>query len=498
MPQWTRRDFLAASAVGAVTIDGGEAETKKTTSPFLEGNYAPIRKETTAGGLVVVGKLPAELDGMYVRNGPNPQFPPIGPYHWFDGDAMLHGVTIRDGKATYRSRYVRTEGFEEEKKAGKALYEGFMGLPDLKKMAAGKEGFKNTANTALVWYNGRLLALWEGGPPHAVEVPSLGTIGRFTFGGKLKHPCTAHPKIDPKTGEFVFFGYQPVKPYLQYSVADTKGVIVRTTPIDVPRPVMMHDFAITARHTVFLDLPVVFSFTGLFRGKMPFGYEPKHGARIGVLPRHGKGSEVKWFDVPPCYVFHTLNAYDSGDEVVLLACRMKAFPEEITPPDEYSDKQMKGIGSKLHRWRLNLKTGKVIEGAVDDLAADFPRIDDALMGRENRFGYLMALKMDALVKYDLTKNTRQRHELGKGRLGGEGVFVPKRASKGEDDGWLVTYVYDRTSRKSELIVVEARDFAAKPVARVLLPERVPFGFHGTWVQGSQLRGLGRETDRRQP
>jgi carotenoid cleavage dioxygenase len=479
----TRRHFLAGSALSLVSATDPARPMK---SPFLEGPYAPVKEEITASELKVIGKLPAELDGMFVRTGPNPQFPPKGAYHWFDGDGMLHGVRVQGGKASYRNRYVRTEGWQEEHRAGKALYDGLLGMPDLKKVAMGKDGYKNTANTALVWYNGQLLALWEGGAPHAIKAPSLETIGPYTFAGKLRHACTAHPKIDPVTGEFLFFGYQPVKPYVQYSVADAKGVIVRTTAIDISRAVMMHDFAITSRHTLFLDLPVAFEWKRLLRGESPFGYDPKHGARIGIVPRHGKGAEVKWFTISPCYIFHTLNAFDDGDDVVLYACRMKRFPAEITPPEQLSEKEMKEMGSVLYRWRLHLKTGKVKEEAIDDLVADFPRVNETRTGRTTHYGYATTLRWDALLKYNLTRDTRERHDLGKGRMAGEGVFVPRPDGKGEDDGWVVSYIYDQASGKSEMLILDARDFTAKPVARVLLPARVPFGFHGAWLPGSVL------------
>ncbi|MFM7150548.1 MAG: carotenoid oxygenase family protein [Gemmataceae bacterium] len=478
-----RRTFLAASSLALIA---GEDRNSPTNSPFLQGNYAPVREEVTAENLKVIGKLPAEMDGMFVRNGPNPQFPPRNAYHWFDGDGMLHGVRVRDGKADYRNRYLRTEGWREEHAAGKALYNGLLGMPDLKKLALGQDGHKNTANTALVWYDGKLLALWEGGAPHAVKVPSLETLGKHTFGGKLRHACTAHPKVDPVTGEFLFFGYQPVQPYLQYSVADANGVILRTTPIELTRPVMMHDFAVTEKHSLFLDLPVLFTFKRLLQGQSPFGYEPERGARVGILPRHGKGTEVKWFAIDPCYVFHTLNAHDEGDEVVLLACRMAGFPTEITPPEKLSDQAMRDTGAFLHRWRFNLKTGAVKQEALDDVAADFPRINETLTGKPARYGYLATLRWDALVKHDLTKGTCQRHSMGKGRSTGEGVFVPRRGGNSEDDGWLISYVFDASTNKSEMVVVDARDFTGEPVARVLLPARVPFGFHGIWIEGKHL------------
>jgi carotenoid cleavage dioxygenase len=459
-------------------------------NPFLSGNYAPVREEITADDLQVIGKVPAELDGMFVRNGPNPQFPPLKSYHWFEGDGMLHGVRLQGGKASYRNRYVQTDGWKEEHAAGKAIYGSFMDPPDLKRIAAGKSPFKNAANTALVWHNGRLLALWEGGPPHEVKVPGLETVGLFNFQGKLQHPFTAHPKVDPQTGEMLCFGYNPMTaPHVQYTVVDRGGVIVRSTPISIPRPVMMHDFAITARHSIFMDLPETFSMERLTKGQPPLKFEPELGARFGILPRHGKGDEIKWFDATPCFVFHVLNAYDEGDEVVVQACRMKEFPafldfqpQQRHPSDANSPAQ--ASSPKLYEWRFNLKTGKVKEGPLDDTDTEFPRVNETLTGRKARYGYCGTGGgdfFDGLIKYDLEKGTNEKHVYGKGRTGGEGVFVPRRDAKTEDDGWLVTYVQDHARGKSEVVLVDARDFTGDPVARILLPARVPYGFHGAWI-----------------
>ncbi len=474
----TRRDFLALTPLALATPALADAG-KRPPSPFLQGNYAPVRDEVTLDGLKVVGALPKGLEGMFVRNGPNPAHDPLGAYHWFDGDGMLHGLHIKGGKASYRNRFVRTEGYEEEKKAGKALSGGLAGPPDFKKVMAGKDGYKNAANTALVWHAGRLLALWEGGAPHEVKVPSLDTVGRHTFDGKLKHNCTAHPKVDPVTGEMFFFGYQPVKPYVRYAVADPKGVIKHTSAIDIPNPVMMHDFAITEKHAVFMDLPMAFDFARLLTGKPAFGFEPKRGARMGVMPRHG--GKVRWFAVETCYVFHVFNAHDEGDETVLTGCRMKSFPDEIIPPDRLTEKQLKEQGTVPYRWRLDRKSGKVKEGPLDDVAADFPRVNESLTGRKARYGYAMKLSMDALIKYDFEKGRTARHGLGKARQCGEPVFAARPGGKGEDDGWLLTFVYDAAAGKSELLILDAPSM--KPEARVLLPRRVPHGFHGAWLPG---------------
>jgi carotenoid cleavage dioxygenase len=430
---------------------------------------------------------------MYVRNGPNPQFPPQGGYHWFEGDGMLHGVRLRDGKASYRNRWVRTAAWSAEHKAGMALYPSFLDPPS-KKVGLGTLPPSNKANTALVWHDGKLLALWEAGEPHVIAVPSLDTVGPHKYDGKLKHPFTAHPKVDPTTGEMFFFGYNVMmKPFVQYSVVDAKGKITRTTPIELPRGVMMHDFAVSQQHTIFMDLPETFSLERAVKGQPPFLFEPKLGARLGVLPRYGEGKEIKWFTIDPCYVFHTLNAYDDGDEVVLLACRMKEFPTglDFTAAPHPSDNGLGPIGAQpfLYRWRLNLKTGAVKEGPLDDVSTEFPRIHEGLTGTPTRYGYLARAGgelFDGLLKYDLTKGTREQHALGKGRSCGEAVFVPRQAAKTEDDGWLLTFVHDAASGKGELLVVDAREIKGPPVARVHLPARVPFGFHGLWLAGKTL------------
>ena len=488
-----RRDFLRSFALtGGLWVLGESAgptfaaADKGTLEwpnhPFLQGNFAPVQEEITADNLKVIGTLPPEMDGMFVRNGPNPQFPPLGSYHWFFGDGMLHGVRVQGGKASYRNRYVRTARWQDEHAAGKALYAIFQ-APTEK---------RNRANTALVWHAGRLLALYEAGPPHRITVPELDTLGPYTFGDKLAHPFTAHPKVDPATGELLCFGYSVMQqPYLQYSVLNAQGDIVSTTPIAIPRPVMMHDFAITPRYTLFMDLPLVFTMNEGPR----FTFTPELGARLGILPRHGTGDEIKWFETSPCWVFHTLNAYEDGDEVVLLACRFRQYPEALgfqpgTPTRPTNDKARALADAPfLYQWRFNLKTGGATERALDDMPTEFPRLNEALTGMQSRFGYCGRsgrAGFDGLIKYDLDKGTSEYHVYGQGRTGGEGVFVPHPDAKGEDDGWLVTYVYDAASSTSELVVAEARDFRAPPVARVLLPVRVPYGLHGTWISSAEL------------
>jgi carotenoid cleavage dioxygenase len=496
----SRREFLSSTAIaGFLLVHGGRMSYCRAEdappdvnadNPFLKGNFAPVHEEVTAEKLPIIGQLPAELSGMYVRNGPNPQFTPKGRYHWFDGDGMLHGVLLRDGAASYRNRYVQTAGWRDERAAGKALWTGLAEPPDLGKFLEGKPPFKNAANTALAWHDGKLLCLFEGGEPHVASLPELETVGAYHYGGKLRHPFTAHPKIDATTGEMFFFGYSALSPIVQYSIADAQGDLVRTVPVKLRRPTMMHDFAITQRHAIFMDLPVVFDLARAATKEPVFGYRPELGSRFGVLPRDGSG-QIRWFESPACFVFHTLNAWEDGDEVVLVACRMSEFPEAVavgrgkaTP----NSANPLDIPTQLYQWRFNLATGELRESPLDDLRADFPRVNDELLGHKTRFGYAMALEMGALIKYDLGEDSRQRHDFGPGRFGGEGVFVARPGAKSEDDGWLLTYVFDAGSGKSELVVVDARDISAPPVARVMIPARIPFGFHGLWVSDTMMRG----------
>lgn len=459
-------------------------------SPYLKGNFSPVQAEITADDLPVIGELPPDLSGMFVRNGPNPQVPTLGRYNWIDGDGMLHGIQISNGKAAYRNRYVQTRGFKMEQKAGRAIWTGLMEPPQLNNPANNLFGpFKNTANTALVWHAGHLLALWEGGEPYEIELPDLKTIGPYTYDGQLASPFTAHPKVDATTGEMIFFGYSLLQPpYLRYSVVSAQGEILKTVPIDLPIGVMMHDFAITENYTLFMDLPLTFRIERLRRREPAYMFEPDSPSRFGILPRHGDSSSIRWFEVPTCYVLHTLNAYEVGEEVVLIACRANDakvlnIPAKTNLNDSQSDRP------SLHRWRFNLRTGTVQEEAIDDVASEFPSLNQQWIGQQNRYGYTARMvpgqiplfTFDGLLKYDFTSGYSQSHEFGLGRYGGEAVFVPRADGVQEDDGWLLSFIYDTAKKTSELIVVNAQDLTDEPVARILLPQRVPYGFHGTWI-----------------
>ncbi len=462
-------------------------------NPFLSGNYAPVTEEHTDAAVAISGEIPKDLNGHFLRIGPNPVFvPDEATYHIFDGDGMIHGVQFENGRATYRNRFVDTEGLRLERAKGTWIWKGMAAMGDfVKGVAPPAEGMmKNTANTAMVYHNNTLYALMEAAPPHKMTLPDLGTVGEETFGGKLTHAFTAHPKVDAVTGEMMTFGYAPFPPFVTYSVISPAGEIVHTTPITLPKGVMMHDFAITEHYSVFLDMPITFDFNRAMSGGLMLDWEPENGSRLGVVPRYGSDADVKWFDVDLSMVFHVSNAWEEGDEVVVQASR--SLRTDISRATENAGKHqdMSDQLGQLYEWRLNMKTGQASERHLDTVHhCDFTRINGDLAGRKTRYTYAARfdVKHDAMfngeLKYDNETGAIQVHDLGPGRWGGEGVFAKRSGATAEDDGYVVLFVWDENTRQSECLIIDARNFEGPPVARIAIPHRVPFGFHAGWVPG---------------
>nr|WP_289010777.1 carotenoid oxygenase family protein [uncultured Candidatus Microthrix sp.] len=463
--------------------DGALADWSRCEVPHLLGQYRPVHDEIDADRLEVIGELPPALVGTYVRNGPNPLLAPSGAYHLFDGDAMLHGVRLDGSGAAYRNRWVRSKGMLAEAEAGRPLFSGLAGfeLPPAD-VVANVGMMKNTANTHVISHAGRMLALMEASPPTEIDPDSFATLGEFSFGGALSGPMTAHPKVDPATGNLCFFGYSPVPPYLRYHVASPDGTLLSTTEIELPRPVMMHDFVITERHAVFFDLPAVFDLTALMEGRPFTRWEPELGARVGVMNLDGTG-DVAWMEIDPCYVFHFLNASEGADGVIdVVGCRSSALPVS------FGDQAPADVSPTLHRWRIDPAAGRVSDEQLDDRPGDFPRINDALTGRANRYGYVGLVRdvvggdatFAGVAAWDLERSESTAWWCGPYEACGEAAFAPAPAGTSENDGWLTTFTTDLARDLSYLDIVDARDVAAGPVARVKLPRRVPFGFHGNW------------------
>jgi carotenoid cleavage dioxygenase len=436
--------------------------------PRLAGNYAPVPDEITACELTVEGTIPPGLNGWYLRNGPNPHQATAG--HWFLGDGMVHGVRLENGTAvSYRNRWVRTPAL-----AGSSRAPGEHGTADLAASAA---------NTHVIRHAGHILALEETSFPYELDA-GLGTVGPYDFGGRLATAMTAHPKTCPVTGELHFFGYAArMAPYLTYHRADAAGDLVVSRPVTGTGPVMMHDFALTARHVVFMDLPVVFDPGLAGSGTMPYRWDDGYGARLGVLPREDPGGPVRWFNIDPCYVFHVLNAYEEDGRIALTVIRhpdlWRGGPGRTAPEH--------GHTAVLWRWTIDLAREKVTDEQLDDRPCEFPRIDDRMAGLDARYGYAVTGPHQAaqsgtgtLLRYDLHTGDVSQHDFGPGRIPGEAAFAPADDAPG-GAGWLMSYVHDAATDTSDLVILDATDPAARPAATIRLPRRVPYGFHGNWL-----------------
>lgn len=446
---------------------------RPSSNPYLAGNLAPVHEEVTVTDLRVTGTIPTELSGRYLRNGPNPAGTvDERSYHWFLGHGMVHGVRLDDGQAKwYRNRWVRTQD----------VCAVLGGTPPPSDWPDGHASF--SANTSVIGHAGRTFAIVEGGSAPVELSDELDTIRVSNFAGTLPHAFSAHPKRDPKTGELhVMAYYWAWGNQVQYLVVGTDGRVRKHVDIPLPGGPMLHDMAITEKYALVFDLPCVFNLDSAMKGvRFPYFWDHNYEARIGLLPREGAASDIRWVSIDPCYFFHPMNAYDDGDEVVLDAVRHpRVFDRDRRGPNEGDP--------VLTRWRLNAKTRASTATVVDDHPQEFPRINESLMGHRYRFGYSSGIgtgfAQDTLIKTDVAAGSVERRT-DQPRFGyGEPVFVARDGAKAEDDGWVLALRHDTANDTSDLAIFDAQAITDDPVAVVHLPVRVPNGFHGNWVPDS--------------
>ncbi|MDH3753665.1 MAG: carotenoid oxygenase family protein [Acidimicrobiia bacterium] len=443
---------------------------------YLEGQMAPVADEVTAFDLPVSGAIPTELEGRWLRNGPNPiAVADPSRHHWFGGDGMVHAVRLRGGRAEwYRNRYVRAD------KVATMLGE----TPPAGPAFGGRT--ETGPNTNVGGFAGRSWALVEGGGTPVELTYELDTIGRNDFDGTLPAAFSAHPKLDPETGELhaMTYSWPDLVDRLQYVVVDRDGRVTKVVDIPVSDMPMVHDISITPNHAVIYDLSVTVRFDLLEQGfQLPVGWNPDHPSRIGLLPRSGSADDIVWCEVEQCFLFHPLNAYERDDgHVVIDVCRYEnLFVDDVLGPFSVDSPPT------LDRWTIDPVSRKVHEERIDDRAHEFPRHDPRVGLREHRFGYTATVGYEgpslhgSIYKTDYRTGALTEHDFGAGRGGAEPVFVPRDGSTGEDDGWVMVLVHDAATDGAELHIIDAIDFASPAVAVIDLPQRVPIGFHGNWV-----------------
>jgi len=375
---------------------------------FLTGAFGPSGVECDAPDLVVEGEMPADLEGVYFRNGPDPIYPPRQgeEYHWFHGDGMIQRFEFGNGRVSWKNRWVRTEKYELERKAGESLF-GVLGNPMNADPKVAEEHY-NTANTHVVWHGNKLLALMEGTIAVELEPDTLNTVGNFDYEGKVSGPITAHPKFDDQSGEMVFFGNQakgPFSEFLRLNIADRHGNLIKDEMIEAPFPSFAHDFFVTQTHVVFPVYPLVFSLERAMEGGIPMAWEPDRGTHLGVMPRNGSAADVKWYTMDSRWSFHMVNAWDEDGCIKVDVCASNA--SQFAPKlDGTMATEAEGVKPSLRRWTIDLsgKTETIVEEQIDDMACEFPRTDDRYMTIQNRHAYLVgregeSLGFERLVSY---------------------------------------------------------------------------------------------------
>jgi carotenoid cleavage dioxygenase len=460
------------------------------TDPYLQGPNAPRSDERALIDLPVRGTIPAELDGAYLRNGPNPQFEPLAYNFPFDGDGMIHAVELHEGRASYRNRWVTTAGLRAERRAGRAVYGSVRRPFPVSKRLVGSDGdpspVKNAANTNVIGFGDRILALYEAGLPYELDT-QLQTLGTFDFGGRLTTTMTAHPKHDPADGSLHFFRYAVDTPQCVYYVADAAGTIVRETPIALRATTIVHDCLLTQRSFILVVAPLIFDLQAIMRGKPAFRYEPQRGTEIIVIDRSDVAKPPQRLTTDGFYFWHFVNGYEHGNDVIV---------DLIVHESMEGSFRNDGPVPSLVRLTLDPAAGTCRFDRRDERFVELPRVPDGVGGRAYRFGYaaaagltkmrrdLPAASFDGLVRYDMTDRSTTVRTFGAGEFVGEPAIVAKHDARSEDDVYVMTFCYDRATDTSSFVIIEGADFAGPPLAVVQLPVRVPNGYHGSWIAAS--------------
>lgn len=462
---------IDSSAASAPVSGVAEEQLSAWTSDnrFLQGAFAPVFDERDDANLHIEGEWPEGLNGAFMRNGPNPEFEPDGHYGYpFDGTGMLHALFVQDGRARYRNRWVRTREFLEERTAGRRIYNSSFAAPP----------HANLANTNIVHHAGRYLALYEAGAAYQVD-GNLDTVGAFDFDGRLPGYMSAHPKIDPGTRELLSVAYNLQTGDMLYSRISAAGVLDRAVPFRAPWPAMIHDIAITQRHVVAIFCPLVFDFS---RKGPPAEWEPARGTMIALVPRDATSAEkIRWIKGPAFFNWHTVNAFEQDDRIEVVLPWYDAF--SLTA----SAKRL-----ELHRLVIHLETGIVEDHILDDRPCEFGRINEAYLGRKARYGYVglrdplpgdhwQSGAFEAIARYDLETGAKVMHRFPAGVTVCEPLFVADPRGQSEADGFILSFTHEAGNPQGSFVVLDARNLDAAPIARIVIPRRVPAGLHGSWV-----------------
>ena len=464
--------------------------------PMLTGPFAPVSSEDTWDDLPVEGKIPDDLNGVYLRNGPNPRFEPQGAYHAFDGDGMIHAAEFRNGKVTYRNRWVRTDAWNENDAQGEEVH---WGIHQTLKGRTDKV-LGDVSNTDIIGHAGKAVTSWYlSGRPYILNPLTLETETSADYATGPGQGMSAHGKVDEITGDLLFFDYFDTAPFMTYSVVNKDGKLVHHVPIELPGDRLPHDMAITENFSILHDLPVYHDEEALKAGRHKIRFNAELPARFGVIPRFGAETELQWFEFTPCFLYHVVNSWEEGDEIVMVACRyMPALDEQGEIDERRTAKRIAHLemDARLWEYRMNVKTGEAREKCLNaDLNIEFPTYDSARTGRYTKWGYLVDHDPATLHWTGIRKmNTDTGESVGEWSDGPEDAwysepwFAPADNPKSEDHGYVVSFVWNNATKVQQIQVFDALDIGKGPVARITLPRQVSSGFHACWMKAEQIEG----------
>jgi carotenoid cleavage dioxygenase len=484
--------------------------------PYLNGAWTPLHEEVDACELEVIGTIPLDVDGIYLRNTENQIQQPLGRYHPFEGDGMVHMIALREGKAQYRNRVVQTAGFLAEQQAGHALWAGLMESPAKSlRPGVGVQGhLKDASSTDVVVHAGMVLStFYQCGQAYQLDPYTLQDLGRAPWvpganGASDGASCgasygiSAHCKTDAATGELLFFNYSAQAPWLHYGIVNRDRQLCHYEALELPGARLPHDMAFSEHYTVFNDLPLFADPELAAKNVHAVRFYPELKSRFGIMPRYGKASDVRWFEADPTYVLHFLNCYEDGDEVILdgyfqehpMPKAASSHSTEVAPEyarmmaflDQYA------FQPRLHRWCFNLKTGSTREMHLDPRILEFGTFNQNYAGKKYRYAYSAIPEPGwflfcGVVKHDLNTGESSQYHFGANRFGSEAPFAPRVGAKDEDDGYLISFVTDLNTQRSECVLLDAKNIAAGPVCRILLPHQISSGTHACWANGESTR-----------
>ncbi|MEO3786839.1 carotenoid oxygenase family protein [Actinocorallia sp. B10E7] len=471
--------------------------------PYRTGPWRPQTTEWKADDLEVEGEIPADLDGVYLRNTENPVHPALdGRYHPFDGDGMIHIVGFRDGKAFYRNRFVQTDGLLAEREAGHALWAGIAERPakSIRQDGWGARGrMKDASSTDVVVHAGvALTSFYQCGDLYRLDPLTLETLGKTTWNGDFPAwGVSAHTKVDENNGELLFFDYGTDAPFMHYGRVDADNRLVDYVEVPLPGPRLPHDMAFTENYAILNDCPLFWEPELMKKGLYASRFHPELPTRLGVLPRRG-GGKIQWFEADPTYVLHWVNAYEDGDEIVLDGFFQGDPEPKDTGDGSFYQRMFRFLAldrmqTRLHRWRLNLVTGQCKEERLSESITEFGVMNNRYGGRPYRYAYAATgldgwFLFNGLVRHDVVTGAEERCALPEGVYGSEPAMAPRVGATSEDDGYVVTLTMDMNQDRSECLIFEASRLADGPIARVRLPERISSGTHATWAPGSAIPG----------